>query len=101
MKAIEREQPSISCNAYLSLAFIYSAMDNKAKSVEYLRKASQCKEEYIVNDPQLLKELKNHPMFDVIRDEPEFQKLITISEEKWNSERKKIEKYLREEAISD
>lgn len=101
MKAIEREQPSVSCKAYLSLAFIYSAMDNKAKSVDYLRKASQCKEAYIVNNPQILEELKNHPMFDVIRDEPEFQKLIKISEEKWNSERKKIEKYLRKEAISD
>ncbi len=101
MKAIEREQPSISCKAYISLAGIYSAMDNKTKSVEYLRKAIQCKEEYIIIDPQLITELKNHPMFDVIRNEPEFQKLLMIAEEKWNSERKKIEKYMREEGISD
>ncbi len=101
MKAIEGEQPPISCKAYISLACIYSAMDNKAKSVEYLRKAIQCKQEYIVIDPQLITEFKNHPMFDVIRDEPEFQKLIMIAEEKWNSERKKIEKYLREEGIPD
>lgn len=101
MKAIELGNPSVSCRACLSLAFIYSAMDNKAKSVEYLRKASPCMEEYIVIDPQLITELKYHPIYEVIRDEPEFQKLIKIAEEKWNSERKKIEKYLREEGISD
>jgi TolB-like protein/AraC-like DNA-binding protein len=101
MKALEREQLSVSCMGYISLAGVYSAMDNKAKSVEYLRKAIQCKEEYILIGPQLITEFKNHPMFEVIRDEPEFRKLITIAEEKWNSERKKIEKYLREEGISD
>ena len=101
MKAIEQEQPSVSCRACLSLALIYSAMDNKAESVEYLRKASQCMEEYVVIDPLSIAELKNHPMFEVIRDEPEFRKLIKIAELKWNSERKKIAQYLREEGISE
>ena len=101
MKAIERGKPSVSCWACLGLAFIYSAMDDKVKSVEYLRKASPCMEEYIVIDPQMITELKYHPIYEVIRDEPEFQKLIKIAEKKWNSERKKIEKYLREEGISD
>jgi tetratricopeptide (TPR) repeat protein len=101
MKLIEEGQPLYSCKAYINLACIYSAMDNKTKSVEYLRKAIQCDEEYIYMYPSLITELKNHPMFNVIRDEPEFHKLINIAEEKWNTERKKIEKYLREEGISD
>jgi len=98
---LEREQPLSSCRASVSLACIYSAMDDKVKSVEYLRKAIQYKEEYIAISPLLLTELKNHPMLDLIRQEPEFQKLIKIAEEKWISERRKIEKLMQEEGISD
>jgi len=101
MKILEREQPLSACRASISLACIYSAMDDKVKSVEYLRKAIQYKEEYIAISPLLLTELKNHPMLDLVRHEPEFQKLIKIAEEKWISERRKIEKLMQEEGISD
>ncbi|MDF1561287.1 MAG: helix-turn-helix domain-containing protein [Bacteroidales bacterium] len=101
MKILEREQPHSACRASVSLACIYSAMDDKVKSVEYLRKAIQYKEEYIAISPLLITEFKNNPMFDIIRREPEFQKLIRIAEEKWISERRKIEKLMQEEGISD
>ncbi len=100
-KILEREQPLSSCRASISLACIYSAMDHKAKSLEYLRKAIQYKEEYIAISPLLITELKNHPMFNNIRNEPEFQKLIKIAEEKWISERRKIKKLMQEKGISD
>jgi hypothetical protein len=95
-KIIEQNQPLSLCHAYIRLACIYSAMADKVKAVEFLRKAVKCKEEDVVVSPSLIIEFKNHPMFDIIRDEPEFQELIKIAEDKWLPEKKKIERLLQE-----
>jgi TolB-like protein/AraC-like DNA-binding protein len=79
---------------YFYLMFIYSAMGDKAKAMENLRKVIAFK--YFLIEPIRLYELKNHPIFETIRGEPEFQKYINDCEINWQPQREKIEKILKE-----
>jgi len=94
LKIAERQNPNSTCNAYFTLMHIYSAMGNKARAMENVRMVLACKDFEI--EPFRMFELKNHPTFETIRDEPDFQKLIQKNEARIQSEMKKIEKILRD-----
>jgi hypothetical protein len=65
--------------------------------MEYIKKAAGCKD-LKVHLVRIL-ELKNHPMLDTVRNEPEFQQFIKTLELRYLKERAKVEKLLREERI--
>jgi tetratricopeptide (TPR) repeat protein len=76
--------------SHFSLAKIYAALNKKQQSLYYLgflKKANNTAK-LIVYD------LKNDPMFDNIRREPEFQKITRELEKKYIEEHEKIKKLL-------
>jgi tetratricopeptide (TPR) repeat protein len=83
--------------SYFNLFGVYSAMGEKDKAIENLRKVIKYND--LVIPTPYIAYLKNHPMFDTIRDEPEYHEFIKIAEESFLPERKKIEKLLQEEGI--
>ena len=82
------------CNADLDLLGIYSAMGDKEKATEILRKVVKCND--ILFYPTDLYQLKNNIVFDIIRNEPEFQQLIRNTEARIQPEMKKVEKLLKD-----
>ena len=92
LKIIERQNPDSICDAYFNLIYIYSAMGNEAKAMESLKMVSACKD--FKMQPMKLFELKNHPIFEAIREEPDFQQLIAKNDTRIQPEIKKIEKIL-------
>jgi AraC-like DNA-binding protein/TolB-like protein len=77
-------------NSHFSLARIYSILNDKQKSLQYL--------EIIKKSPSVpftfIKDLKNDPMFDNVRSEPEFQKIACELEKKYLEEHEKIKKLI-------
>jgi tetratricopeptide (TPR) repeat protein len=90
LKKAEEQNP---CDAYFNLMYIYSAMGNKTKGMESVRMILACKDFEI--EPFRLFELKIHPIFESIREEPDFQKLIKKNEARIQPEMKKIKKILQ------
>jgi AraC-like DNA-binding protein/TolB-like protein len=97
-EAIKRIEEEINYNywtakgyiAHFNLARIYSVMNDRQKSLYYLgemKKASYTFE-YMIH------ELKNDPLFDNVRSEPEFQKITRELEKKYLEEHEKIRKLL-------
>ena len=82
------------CFADLDLLYIYSAMGDKEKATETLRKVVKCSD--ILFHPTDLYQLKNNIVFDIIRNEPEFQELIRNTEARLQPDMKKIEKLLKD-----
>ena len=93
LKIIERLNPDSICEAYFNLMYVYSAVGNEAKAMESLKTVLACKDFEI--EPFRMYELKNHPIFETIRDEPDFQKLIQKNEARIQPEMRKIEKILK------
>jgi AraC-like DNA-binding protein/TolB-like protein len=84
---------SINARRYIShfnLALIYAILNDKQKSFQYL--------EMIKKSPSItlnfINDLKTNPMFDNIRNEPEFQKISSELEKKYLEEHEKIKKLL-------
>ena len=94
-KIIERNQPSVTCRAYMTLAKIYSARNEKAKALEYLQKVTDCMGLTIF----AVKDYKNCTMFDNIRHEPGFAEYLKKAEVRYRIEHDKVGKLLREEGI--
>jgi tetratricopeptide (TPR) repeat protein len=94
LKIIERQNPDSICEAYFNLMYVYSAVGNEAKAMESLKTVSACKDYKI--EPMKLFELKNHPIFEFIRAEPDFQQIIAKNEARIQPEMKKIEKILQD-----
>ena len=94
-KYIKQDQPTINCLAYITLAKIYSARDEKTKAMQYLMKAK----EYMGFTVFRIKDYKNCTMLDNIRDEPGFAEYLKKAEDKYNTEHKKVEKLLFHEGI--
>jgi hypothetical protein len=97
LKIIANNQPASSAKANLALAAVYSAKGNKSEAMNYLRKTMGYKD--LTISPTCIFELKNHPVYDIIRPEPEFQKFVKDMEAKFEVESVKIEKILREEGL--
>lgn len=84
---------SASARAYYShfnLALIYAILNDKQKSLQYLEMIKESKSVtlFFIND------LKTNPMFDNVRNEPEFQKITNDLEKKYLDEHEKIKKLL-------
>jgi AraC-like DNA-binding protein/TolB-like protein len=76
--------------SHFSLAIIYAALNNKQQSMYYLelmKKATSTPKIFIYD-------LKTNPMFDNVRQEPEFQKITRELEKKYLEEHEKIKKLL-------
>ena len=96
MKINENDQDR-NCDAYRGLMTVYSAMGEKRKAMDYLHKTLYCLNQKITIHQ--IVDLKYNPMFDIIRNEPEFQEFINEMEVNFQAERMKVEKLLREENI--
>ena len=76
--------------SHFCLAQIYAALNNKQQSMNYLglmKKATSTPKIFIYG-------LKNDPMFDNVRNEPEFRKITRELEKKYFEEHEKIKKLL-------
>jgi tetratricopeptide (TPR) repeat protein len=82
--------------SWFILTSIYAVRGNKIKAMEYMR---QLRKNYLANDLQVVFLLKNFPMFDNIRNEPEFQDYLHEAEIHYLEEHKKVETILRKEGI--
>jgi hypothetical protein len=96
--SIKRAEDEIKLNSYnarryishFNLALIYSILNDKQKSLQYLGmiKKSPSVTLNFIND------LKTNPMFDNVRQEPDFQKIARELEKKYLEEHEKIKKLL-------
>jgi tetratricopeptide (TPR) repeat protein len=78
--------------AHAYLACIYSALNEKEKAIEYLKMLKKRK----TDSRFWLLALKEYPMFDNIRNEPEFVDVLKDVEAKYQKEHDRVGKLLRE-----
>jgi tetratricopeptide (TPR) repeat protein len=95
IKLIEDEIKLNSANArtydsHFNLARIYAILNDKQKSLQYLERIKESRSVPL----NFIKDLKNDPMFDNVRSEPEFQKITRELEKKYLEEHEKIKKLL-------
>ena len=77
---------------YYTFATIYAFQGEKAKAYEYLRFLNQRQ-----RMPQWqVANIKDDPMFDSIRDEPEFQQIVRDIEAKYQAEHERVRQWLEE-----
>lgn len=81
--------------AYYTLVLTYSAMGDKAKAVETMKKMLEHKDEIPIG-PVAMLEFRNHPMCDAIQGTPEHTEILKIAEDHFLPVKKKIEGFLRE-----
>jgi hypothetical protein len=75
-----------------ALTAIYTFLGDKEKAFENLRLVNQ-----LQNGPlYLVSNLKDDPMFDSIRDEPEFQQIVRDVETKYQAEHERVRQWLEE-----
>ena len=78
-------------NTYLHLARVYSSLGDAEKTLEYLA--------YLKNVPGidifLISELKDFPSFDIVRETPEYNEVLTHMETQYQKEHEKIERLLK------
>jgi TolB-like protein len=88
---LDRRQSTIAFQYYSSAA-IYSVLGDEKKAYENLN---------LLNQRQLMpiwmvSNIKDDPMFDSIRDEPEFQQIVRDLEAKYQAEHERVRKWLEE-----
>lgn len=79
-----------SYNSHFNLALIYAIINDKQKSLQYLGMIKESRSIPL----NFINELKTNPMFDNVRQEPDFQKIIRELEKKYLEEHEKIKKLL-------
>jgi tetratricopeptide (TPR) repeat protein len=77
-------------NSHFNLALIYAILNDKQKSLQYLGMIKQSRSVTL----NFINDLKTNPMFDNVRNEPEFQKIARELEKKYLEEHEKIKKLL-------
>ena len=77
-------------NSHFNLAIIYSILNDKQKSLHYLEMIKQSRSVSF----HFIDELKTNPMFDNVRQYPDFQKIKKELEKKYLEEHEKIKKLL-------
>ena len=80
--------------AYYDLAAVYAFLGEKDKSYENLKKISQIK----IVQSWLIFLINNDPLFNTIRNEPDFQNIVNIVEAKYQSEHERVRKWLEDQA---
>ena len=78
--------------SHFNLACNFAALNNKKKALEYLVQIKNRK----TMPRWLLHELKELPLLDNIRNEPEFQEVLTDAEAKYEKEHERVGELLRE-----
>jgi hypothetical protein len=81
--------------AYYTLVCTYSAMGDKAKAVENMKKMLEYKNEIPIS-PVTMLEFRNHPMCEAIKGTPEQKEILKIAQERFEPVRKDIEKQFQE-----
>jgi len=84
------DRSAINLNVYYDLAAINVFMGEKEKAYENLRMFNQRKVMNLI----LLTSIKNDPIFSSLRDEPEFQQIVSNLEAKYQAEHERIRKWL-------
>ncbi len=79
--------------SYYDLACVYAFRGEKGKAYENLRKLNQIK----VPPLWLATFIKHDPLFDRIKDEPEFRKIAIEIEAKYNTEHERVRKWLEDQ----
>jgi TolB-like protein len=79
--------------SYYDLAGVYAFRGEKEKALENLRQFNQRK----IMHGWMVWLIKNDPLFDSIRDEPEFQKIVSDMESKYQAEHERVQKWLEEQ----
>jgi TolB-like protein len=79
-------------HTFYILAAMYAFLGDKDKAYENLR---------LVNQRQrmplwMIKDIKNDPLFNSIRDEPEFQQIVRDIEDKYQAEHERVRQWLQE-----
>jgi TolB-like protein/lipopolysaccharide biosynthesis regulator YciM len=77
---------------HYDLATIYAVLGDKEKAFEHLRLFNRKQ----VMPFYMIKDIKNDPMFDGIRDEPEFQQIVRDVEAKYQAEHERVRQWLVE-----
>lgn len=97
LQIIERNKPTEISPPNLGIAFIYAALGNKAKALEYLRVVNRCAP-FLYTCAQITA-FKITPMVDCIRNEPEYKEFLKNAEVRYQEEHDKVEKLLRIEGL--
>ncbi len=77
-------------DSHFNLALIYAILNDKQKSLQYLGMIKESRSVSL----KFINNLKTNPMFDNVRNEPEFQKITRELEKKYLEEHEKIKKLL-------
>ena len=84
---------SFSSNAYYDLAGVYAFMGEKEKAYEILRIITR----YPIIPLSMVDDIKKYnPLYNSIRNEPEFQKIVKDMEAKYQAEHERVRKWLEE-----
>jgi tetratricopeptide (TPR) repeat protein len=78
--------------AYYNLAAVYAYKGEKEKAFENLRVFNQRE----VHNLWKVTDIKNNPIFNSIRDEPEFQQIVRDFQAKYQAEHRRVKKWLEE-----
>jgi TolB-like protein/AraC-like DNA-binding protein len=92
LSELGRRGASQNRNMYYDIAAIYALLGDKDKAYENLRHLNhwQSMQIWIVSN------INDDPMFDSIRDEPEFQQIVKDIEAKYQAEHERVRKWLEE-----
>jgi len=82
--------------AYYDLAGVYAFKGNRSKAYENLKIYNQRYGRYYL---WIVRFIKNDPMFNGIRNEPEFQKIIKELDARYNTEHERVGKWLKEQEL--
>jgi tetratricopeptide (TPR) repeat protein len=84
--------PSLDIVPYYYVAAINSFLENRDKAYEYLGLINQSSFPHL----WLIKDLNNDPLFDNIRNEPEFHQIVSDVEAKYQAEHERVRQWLEE-----
>ncbi len=80
---------------YYDLAALYAFGDERVKALDNLKVFNQKMEREIIGLWKVT-QIKNDPLLDNIRDEPEFQKIVGEMEARYQAERERVRQWLEE-----
>jgi TolB-like protein/AraC-like DNA-binding protein len=79
-------------HTYYNLATLHAFLGEKEEAYENLRVMNQCKRMPL----WMIKEINNDPLFDSIRDEPDFQRIARDVEAKYQAEHERVRQWLED-----
>ena len=92
---LESDRNRSNFTLYFDLAAIYAFLEDKEKAFENLRLFNQRQRMPFY----MIKDIKNDPLFDSIREESEFQQIVRDMETKYQAEHERVRQWLEENDI--